>query len=149
MVEFYQLKTFFLKRFDVYRDEVKFINAEYAKAEQAGDKGKMRTLRAQYYARIVGLVALFVLAEMGTDEIKDQLADRETDLSDKAVQNLLKMVGLSKFTFWTAKREGLDSALHKMIMPPITGIVNDIAIKDVYTLGEKYNDGGMPKFVNI
>ena len=55
------------------------------------------------------------------------------------------MVGLSKFTFWTAKREGLDSALLKMIMPPITGIVNDIAIKDVYTLGEKYNDGRMPK----
>lgn len=141
----YQLKTFFLKRFDVYRDEVKFINSEYAKAEQEGNKGKMRTLRAQYYARIVGLVALFVLAEMGTDEMKDLLADRETDLSDKAVQNLLKMIGLSKFTFWTAKREGLDSALLKMVMPPITGVVNDIAVKDVYTLGEKYNDGGMPK----
>ncbi len=32
-----------------------------------------------------------------------------------------------------------------MILPPITGVVNDIAIKDIYTLGEKYNDGGMPK----
>lgn len=142
---FYQLKTFFLKRFDVYRDEVMYINAQYAEAERTGDKAKMRGLSRQYYARIVGLIALFVLAEMGTDEIKDQLAGRETDLSDKAVQNLLKMVGLSKFTFWTAKREGLDSALLKMIMPPITGIVNDIAIKDVYTLGEKYNKGGMPE----
>lgn len=138
----YQLKTFFLKRFDVYRDELKYINSEYAKAEEAGEKGRMKGLKAMYHARWIALMSLFVLAEMGTDEIKDLIAGRETDLSDKALQNLLKMVGLSKFTFWTARREGLDSALLKMVMPPFMGVANDIIIKDIYTVGEKYAKDG-------
>lgn len=138
----YQLKTFLLKRFDVWRDEVAYINKQYAEAEAKGDKLKMLNLKKKYLVRLVGLVATLAMAEAGTDEIKDLIAGRDTDLSDRVTGNLLKMIGLSKFTFWKAKREGIDSALFGLITPPVTSFANDIAIKDGYTMAEKYYKGG-------
>ena len=138
----YQLKTFLLKRFDVWRDEVAYINKQYAEAEAQGNKLQMANLQKKYWVRLVGLISTLVMAEAGTDEIKDIIAGRETDLTDRMVGNLLKMVGLSKFTFWKAKREGVDSALFGLITPPVASATNDIFIKDGYRIAEKYAKEG-------
>jgi len=140
----YQLKTFMLKRFDVWRDEVAYINKQYAEAKEAGDTIAMINNRKKYMVRLVGLITTLVMAEAGTDELKDIIAGRETDISDRLLGNLLKMVGLSKFTFWKAKREGIDNAIIGLALPPITSTANDIFVKDIYTSTEKYVKGGMP-----
>ena len=100
--------------------------------------------RKKYTVRLVGLITTLVMAEAGTDELKDIIAGRETDISDRLLGNLLKMVGLSKFTFWKAKREGIDNAIIGLALPPITSTANDIFIKDIYTSTEEYAKVGMP-----
>ncbi|RJR10437.1 hypothetical protein C4588_03265, partial [Candidatus Parcubacteria bacterium] len=120
---FYMLKTFTLKQFDIFRREV-YHDLKNGNAKQ----------KAEAMKRFVYLSSLFVLANAGADELKDWLLGRNTDLSDRVVDNVLRLFGVSKFVTWKARTEGVGSAMTRQILPPFKFI--DALTKDVVTAGD-------------
>jgi len=100
---FYMLKTYTIKLFDVYRNEV----------FQEIKRNKISGIRNLIY-----LTGALVTANATADEIKDFVLGRETSFSDRVVDNLLRLVGFSKWTIYKARMEGLASATIKTILPP-------------------------------
>lgn len=118
---FYMLKTFTLKQFDVARRE-------------AFQKIATEGTRIEGTKNLVRLAACFVAANAAADEIKDFVLGRDTDLSDKAVDNLLRLLGVSKFITWHARKEGVGSAIVKQIAPPFKAA--DAITKDIANAGD-------------
>ena len=111
---FYMLKTYTVKLFDVYRNEV----------FQVIKKDPVRGIRNMLY-----LSAALVAMNATADEIKDLMLGRKTSLKDRTVDNILKLAGFSKFTIYKARQEGIGSAVAKTILPPLKFI--DSAYKDI------------------
>lgn len=101
---FYMLKTYTVKQFDIYRNEVWH---EMVKNPAKG----MRNL--------VYLTGSLVLANATADEIKDTILGRETSWEDRTIDNLLRLAGFSKFTIYKARQEGAGSAAAQTILPPM------------------------------
>ena len=120
---FYMLKTFTIKVFDVFRNEV------YNKIKN-GDKAE----KIQGFKNLISLSACFVLMNAGADELKDWFLGRKTDLDDRVIDNVLRLFGVSKFVTWKARTEGIGSALSRQILPPFKFI--DSAGKDIITAGD-------------
>ncbi|MCP4613013.1 MAG: hypothetical protein GY845_30335 [Planctomycetes bacterium] len=128
---FYMLKTYQLKLLDVARND---IIQEINKPDLASKKRGLKNL--------VKLTTALVLCNATADEIKDFMLNRETSFSDKVTDNLLRIVGLSKYTIWQGRREGIGTALMKLILPPAKFI--NSAWKDLNTLvkePEKLKEG--------
>jgi len=121
---FYMLKTFTLKQFDIYRNEIynKFKNGDRADKVQA-------------IKNLVRLTMFFVIANAGADELKDWVLGRKTDFEDRAVDNMLRLAGVSKFYTWKARTEGIGSATLKLILPPVKFI--DSLTKDITKAGDE------------
>lgn len=115
---FYMLKTYTVKLFDVYRNEVWH---EMVKNPAKGMKN------------LIYLTGTLALANATADEIKDVVLGRETSLEDRTVDNLLKLAGFSKFTVYKARQEGAGSAISQSILPPmklLDSITKDLTPKD-------------------
>jgi hypothetical protein len=119
---FYMLKSFTLKQFDVYRREI------FQKIATEGT-------RVEGVKNLVILTASFVAANAGADELKDLLLGRKTTLQDRTVDNLLRLLGISKFVTWQARQEGVGSAMVRQIAPPFKAI--DALTKDIATAGNE------------
>lgn len=119
---FYMLKTYTVKLFDVYRNEV------FSKLNTPGQ-------RAEGIKSAVKLAAALIAANATADEIKDFMLNRETSLTDRTVDNVLRLAGFSKYTIYKAREEGIGSAVLKTILPPIKFI--DSVYKDIASGGEK------------
>lgn len=121
---FYMLKTWTLKTFDVYRNEI-FRTMKNDKVQGVKNAVRLGTL----------LFALNATA----DEIKDFISGRETKLSDLVVDNLAKLVGFSRYNVSQISREGLSTALTKQIAPPSPfPLVDDIS-RDVIKLFKDFD----------
>ena len=120
---FYMLKTFTLKQFDIYRNEIYY-------GLRHGNKAK----KIEAMRNFIALTSMFVLANAGADELKDWVLGRDTDLGDRVVDNLLRLFGVSKFVTWKARTEGAGSAIARQILPPFKFI--DAATKDIVTAGD-------------
>lgn len=121
---FYALKTFQLRQIDMFRQEI------FKKMAEPGLKNKIIGTR-----RLIALSSALLLAGVGTDELKDFILGRTTTLSDRIVDNILKLVGLSKWTLYKARQEGIASAAIKTILPPVPLV--DQLWKDIRTAGDK------------
>ena len=121
---FYMLKTFTLKVFDVYRNEV------YNKVKKGDRAEKIQGLK-----NLVRLSMIFVLANAGADELKDWVLGRKTDFEDRVVDNILRLFGVSKFVTWKARTEGVGSAIARQILPPFKFV--DSLGKDIITAGDE------------
>lgn len=111
---FYMLKTYTIKLFDVYRNEVFQV---------------MKTDPAKGIRNLLALSAALVAMNATADEIKDLILNRETSLEDRVVDNILKLAGFSKFTIYRAREEGIGSAAAATILPPFKLI--DSLYKDI------------------
>ncbi len=120
---FYMLKSFTLKQFDIFR------NISYNKIKNGNRSEKIEGMK-----NLVKMGSMFVLANAGADEIKDWMLGRETDLSDRVVDNVLRLFGVSKFITWQARTEGLPTALFKQALPPFK--FGNALYKDVITAGD-------------
>lgn len=123
---FYMLKTYTIKLYDVYRNEV---FAEIAR----GNKWKG-------IKNLILLSASLIAANATADEIKDLILGRKTSLKDRTVDNLLRLVGFTKWTVYKARQEGLPTAVLQTTLPPMkffNALYKDItkgpAIKDLET----------------
>ena len=119
---FYMLKTFTLKQFDVYRREV---------FQQIGKPGT----RMKGIKNLIKLSACFVAANATADTIKSIILNRPLDPEDLAVDNLLRLFGISKFVTWKAREEGVGSAMVRQVAPPFKFI--DAVTKDISTAGDE------------
>jgi len=120
---FYMLKTFTTKQFDVYRNEV------FGKIKNGDRAEKIQGLK-----NLIRLSMFFVMANAGADELKDFVLKRTTDLQDTVIDNILRLFGVSKFNVWTARREGIGSAMIKQILPPFK--FADSATRDILSSGD-------------
>jgi len=119
---FYMLKTFTIKSFDIYRREV---------FQQIANKDT----RAQGITNLVRLASYFVFANATADVIKAIILNRPIEPDDLAVDNLLRLFGISKFVTWKAREEGLGVAARGQIFPP-TKLINALS-KDINTAGDE------------
>lgn len=113
---FYMLKTYTVKLFDVYRNEV---------FKQMANKGT----RVEGTKNLIKLTAALMTMNASADYIKDFLFGRNIDLEDIVVDNIFKLFGVSRYITWQARTEGIYSAITKQILPPFSFIDN--AGKDV------------------
>ena len=112
---FYMLKTFLLKRLDAFHEEQRFLKWKY---EKEGKADRKLQFAIAYGQRMLLLGLVLAMGEAGADELKDMMYGRTTSLKDRTISNILRLVGLSKYTFYIAKKDGIDVALMKMILPP-------------------------------
>ena len=120
---FYMLKSFTLKQFDVFRRE-SFQKLKTGTAKE----------RAKALSNLGRLSMFFVLANAGADELKDFVLGRKTDFSDRVVDNVLRLMGISKFVTWKARTEGVGSAIFKQVAPPFKFI--NAVTKDIVGAGD-------------
>ena len=149
----YQLKTFAIKRFDVYKDEISYINSKRDEALEQGDKNKARMLELAGAQRVATMAFFFVMAEIGAEEIKDWMRGTGEDkdwLSDRVLGNVLKQVFLSKYAFYKMKQEGVFKTILSSLFPPVVNAVDEAFRDDLSGLikyHKKYGDGGMKHYV--
>lgn len=115
----YMLKTFTIKQFDVYRNEV---------------FSQIRTDPVKGMRNLTRLLAFFIAMNAGADWLKDMLFNRDTPIEDHVANNIMRVIGVSKFQVYTARREGIGSMAGKSILPPFS--VVDRGYKDIAKLIE-------------
>ena len=109
----YLLKTFTIKQFDVFRNEV------WHKLK-SGDKGQIiEGLRNMAY-----LTSIMTLAGAGADELKDFILGKETRFEDHVIENFLTLGGANRYIRMQVNREGIGTALGKQVLPPFKFIDN-------------------------
>lgn len=127
----YMLKTYTIKQIDVFRNEC-FIGMGDRKAEALGN--------------FIRLSAMLVLANISADLLKDLILGRPLESEDeegnddylwiKLVDNLIRLLGLSKYSLYRFKKDGVSEGLSSIVLPPIFSFVTrgakdiDKALKD-------------------
>lgn len=111
---FYMLKTFTIKQFDIYRNEV------FSQIRKDPVQGIKNLLRLTFF---------FTLLNAGADFLKDLILNRDTPPEDHVINNIARIFGVSKFQIYTARKEGAGTAAFKTIAPPFKFI--DSAYKDM------------------
>ena len=118
---FYMLKTFTIKQFDIYRRETFQL---IAKPET----------RVQGIKNLVWLTSTFAAANASADLIKAVILNRPIKGDDIFWDNVLRLVGMSKFVTWKIREEGLGTGATRMFLPPVKAI--DAATKDIVRAGD-------------
>lgn len=114
---FYMLKTFMLKRLDIFRNEC------FDKI-RGGDTG-------EGVRNLFRLAVLMIMAGSAKDAIIDMLFGREFDFTDTAVNNLLGLAGISKYSLYKARDEGFSGFASSFIIPPVFASTSDL-LSDIY-----------------
>lgn len=117
---FYMLKSYTIKQLDAYHNEI-FRNMKKNPAESIKNLIKLTTALA-----VLGVTA---------DTIKDMLLGRKTKLQDLVVDNMLRLVGFSKWQIYKSKQDGFFETLLSSILPPIPFV--DDMWKDFVSLADK------------
>lgn len=115
---FYMLKSFTLKQFDVFRREAidDIVSGNRAKGMK----------------NLLLLAGAFVTANATADEVKDFVLGRETDPSDKVVDNIMRLVGATKFDVYNARERGIGMAVMQKLLFPASLI--DRTGQDIYNI---------------
>lgn len=115
---FYMLKTFALKRIDIFRNEC------FDKIRQGDVKTGIQNL--------FRLSMLMILCGMSKDAIINMLYGRDMELSESFVNNLLGLTGfMSKYSLYKARDEGFSGFLSSVAIPPLLAFYSDL-IGDIY-----------------
>jgi hypothetical protein len=115
---FYMLKTFALKRIDVFVTEANVLRdeAEALHAEGKFIRAKHKRLQAMYRFLVLGIIVM--MAEGGSDTLKDLLAGRKTHLDDLVISNILKLMMFSRYHYYSFINNPSAEAVLKLIMFP-------------------------------
>lgn len=121
----YTLKQYTLKQMDIYRKEV-YLNIR--NGIQTNDNAMVLNGLKNFAL----LTTYLVLMGMGGDELKDWILGRKTTLSDKVMNNMFKLIGISQFTLDTASRDGIGKAFVNTVLPVQATVPFDVA-QGIYT----------------
>ena len=111
---FYMLKSYTIKQIDAVRNESFDL---IAKGETAKGLGNLVRLS-------VALMAMNATADL----IKDLLLNRPIEIEDLVIDNILRLLGFSKWQLYKARQEGVGTMLWQTITPPAKLV--DSIIKD-------------------
>jgi hypothetical protein len=115
---FYMLKTFALKRIDIFRNEC------FDKIKQGNVKEGIQNL--------FRLSILMILCGMSKDAIINMLYGRDMDLPESFINNLLGLTGfLSKYSLYQLRDEGVGGFVSSVAIPPVFSIWSDLG-RDIY-----------------
>ena len=133
----YTLKTFTIKQLSVIR------NQAIKKIADGDVKTGMKNL--------LHLATIMMLANASKDEIKDVILGRETQLSDLVFENILSLMGLSRFAVQRGAREGLGKMAVDIVAPP-TSFITDLQ-KDVFDIvdgdAKQFDDFRLVKYIPV
>ena len=144
---FYMLKSFTLKQLDAYReagaDEIFRGIGKYNAATTSNERLAGAKQAGKGLAKLTQLAAIFAAANASTDIIKDTLAGRPTKKDELVENNIWKLFGLNRYTYYNAKREGGAKAFVELMLPPTA--VFDRAWTDISSTlsGEEYKGAMM------
>ena len=134
----YQLKTFTLKQFDVYRREgtIRMANAatlisEGKKRKEEGERtgNKEKTEEGKRFikegikeyssamANIIRLLTIFWACDFGAGTTKDFIMGREIDLKQNAIDSFMRLFGVSRYILWTGRQEKWGRAILEQFSP--------------------------------
>jgi len=121
----YMLKTFTIKQIDAFRtagvDNIQAGGKLYMAGRAEGSKSKQEKgarLAAKGTKDLVQIAALFAAANAGTDVIKDVIYGRPIKRDELIENNLWKLIGINRYTFYNAKRRGVGKAFIDTLAPP-------------------------------
>jgi hypothetical protein len=126
----YQLKTWAIKVLDVYRNEcydTMFKKKQYITGA----------------TNFLQLSAALLMANVGADWLKGYILGKPIRLTDEVVNNLLKMVFLSKYTFSKRQLKPGNSQVIRGLagnFVPLFALADDL-LSDAYTVGKWYTVG--------
>ncbi|MCK5600842.1 hypothetical protein KAR91_03175 [Candidatus Pacearchaeota archaeon] len=122
---FYMLKTYTIKVLDIYNRDVLM---------------EMHTNPKKALGNFIRLSSALLIMGATADELKNLLLGRAADLSDLVIDNILKLMGFSKYSIYKARREGAGSAAAALLLPPFS-LVNattmdtfDVIFKDDFDI---------------
>lgn len=121
---FWMLKTWTSKMLGIWREQV------YDEIK-SGNVKKGTINFAKYAGTLMAL-------QMSSDELKDWLMGRTSDLSERVTDNILKLFGVSRYVAWKARDEGIQWAAAKMVLPPARFF--DSVLEDIVTIFDKDKD---------
>ncbi len=132
----YMLKTFTIKQIDTFRtagisnitEGGKLYMAGRAEGNQSKQEKGVR-LAAKGTKDLVQIAAIFAAANAGTDVIKDVIYGRPIKRDELIENNLWKLIGINRYTFYNAKRRGPGKAFIDLLAPPTA--VFDRAATDI------------------
>lgn len=119
---FYMLKTYQIKQMDVFRQKAFKDIAEGSKT------GNYKQIGRGFKNLFLLTLALGMMGATA-DILKNLLLNRPFDMTDLMVDNVLKLMGFSKFTIYKVREEDLSSGILSIIAPPLN-VPNDI-LKDI------------------
>lgn len=120
----YMLKSFAIKRIDIFRNEC------YDKI-----RSKDANVRKEGVQNLFKLAATMIVLGASKDKLIDLLYGRDVDLTETVINNLLGLVGISKFQIYQAREKGLTSTVKDIIFPPLYGVVDDV-IGDIWNVAK-------------
>lgn len=114
---FYMLKTFMIKRLDIFRNECfdKIRNGEVK-------TGMQNLFRLAIYMTMTGIAK---------DELINLLFGRAFDLTEAMVNNILGLAGISKYSLYKARDEGFSGFASSFLIPPLLAPEFDL-LSDIY-----------------
>jgi hypothetical protein len=108
---FYMLKTFTIKQIDVFnRNGIKLM------------RSPNRAQKAEGVRNLTKLAAVFMLLNATADELKDMITGRSTQFSDRVWDNVLRLVGISKYITWSFRRYGVRDTIFRIVAFPVNWI---------------------------
>ena len=139
---FYMLKSFTIKQLDTYREagasEIYKGISKYNSATTSSERLAGAKQAGKGLAKLTQLAAIFAAANASTDIIKDTLAGRPTKKDELLENNIWKLFGLNRYTYYNAKRQGVGKATVELMLPPTA--IFDRAWTDISSIysGDEY-----------
>ncbi len=115
----YALKTYQINQFNAIVDE----------SIRAMDGAKDVKAFGRAFGRIAGITAILLAAGVGTDRLKDFLFRRQATWGQYTVDNILKLIFISRYITWQAREQGIYASLIKLVAPPMSWM--DYVGKDI------------------
>lgn len=111
----YTLKTFTIKQLDIFRQRGIDNIAE-------GIATKNLSLVSTGFGEIIRIAGLFYMMNMPIDLIKDWITGKNIDFSDTLIDNLYKLIGVSRYNIEYATRGGRkpSEVLVRTVVPPFS-----------------------------
>jgi len=105
----YSLKTFWVKQFNrIITDNKRLI--------QEGIKEKNPEKIKEGALSMARLIILFTILGTGTDVLKDLFSFRDIDFDLTTLDNLLKLIGISRYTVYKMREDGFGNTMGDIIM---------------------------------
>ncbi len=129
---FYQLKTFTIKQFDVFRNQA--FDKMRTATKRDGKKFTItnKKLFKEGMGNLIKLSIAFASANATGDILKDLLMGRPIHANDIIWDNIWRLMGVSRYHAWQARERGIGVAGQKLLLHPVLFSIVDQLQMDMF-----------------